>query len=116
MTANRSPGCFPDRSTSVDSVFRAVADLFRRQLLDVLVADDGCYVERQTVVTALAAESERTKADVETALMPVHLPKLETAGLVESDCGEDRPWFPVCSLARQLLDVADQTGTDSSRR
>jgi DNA-binding transcriptional ArsR family regulator len=72
-------------SSLTDDVFQALSDPLRREILCIMDSKDREVIERDELSEILAMLYDISEERVATALDHHHLPKLDSAGLVEYD-------------------------------
>lgn len=68
-----------------DNCFQALSDQFRRELLCLMDADERAVFDINQLSGALGALYEDSEESIAVALKHNHLPKLQSAGLIEYD-------------------------------
>jgi len=101
-----------DEDDDIDTTFELLADRRRRAVLEVLRTAPRGALEVPALVDAVATECGGDAEALESVLYHHHLPKLDSAGVVEFDRQEGVVVYDSHPLVERCLDVVQSYRSD----
>lgn len=106
MTGESGGGRCRTNEERVDAVLEVLADARRRRIIRILRAQDGDTMPVPVLAEALASREPGTPepSRLTVSLRHVHLPKLESTGVVEYTAEQSQVRYTGPALVERLLD------------